>query len=422
MKIKNVLLFVLLFVCCSYAQSQSLFDSYKIPRISFHRLDLSGDNLLNLNNTSYGDGGSEYNSLSVYLNLSHNYFFQSPQSKNNISTNLSFNYSKTKSANSLYPAVINESIYGSIIVNSSNSWYTLGEKGVFLFFDPKLYATNDRNTITKDDEKCRGVSASLGAGLGRIVSVKEIVQARMIADELKFNLSDDDLLKLAEIIERKGNGEYYAKYKDDADIYFYKDIASITGHPEFESKISQILYSGVYKTLMRDKGWEARLGLRNGYYEVNNFRPGTASLAFVDRQITKGTDLFSSFRYALPVDYNKQFSASAEYSLNLNDKWNRMPLLLISANFSIDHSYLWSSQLSAFYNIGFAKERDNRENYGLALQSSYTLFNRLAVTAKIQYSYAEYSNWMMPVWSPVIWDLLKQKELHITIGFAYHIL
>jgi hypothetical protein len=422
MKIKNAFLFVLLFTCCTYAQSRSLFDLYKIPRISFHRLDLSGDNLLNLNNTSYGDGGAEYNSLSVYLNLSHIYFFQSPQSKNNISTNAIFNYSKTKSVYDSNPAVINESIYGSIRVSSSNNWYISDEKGMFLFFDPMLYTSNDRNTITKDDAKGSGVSASLGAGLGRIVSIKEIVQACMIADELKCSLSDEALLKLAEIIEKRESGEYYTRYKDDYEIYFYKDIAEITGHPEYESKISQILYSGVYKTSMREKGWEAKLGLRNGYYEIKNFWPGTGSMAFTDRQIKKGTDLFSSFSYALPIDYNKQFSASAEYSLNLNDKWSRMPSLLLSANFSIDHSYLWCSQFSAFYNTGFAKERDNLENYGMALQSSYALLNRLAVTAKIQYSYAEYSNYMMSVWIPTIMDIQRQKEFHITIGFAYHIL
>jgi hypothetical protein len=422
MKIKNAFLFVLLFTCCTYAQSRSLFDLYKIPRISFHQINLSGDNLLNLNNTSYADGGAEYNSLSVYLNLSHIYFFQSPQSKNNIGTYVDFHYSKTKSVNNPDPAVINESIYGAVRVSSSNSWYISDEKGMFLFFDPKLYALNNRNTITKKDEKRRGVSASIGTGLGRIVCIKEIVQARMIADELKCSLSDDALLKLAGIIEKRDNGEYYAKYKDDYEIYFYKDIAEITGHPEYESKIRQILYSGVYKTSMRERGWEAKLGLRNGYYEINNFWPGTGSMAFTDRQITKGTDLFSSFSYALPIDYNEQFSASAEYSLNLNDKWGRMPLLLLSANFSIDHSYLWCSQLSAIYNIGFAKERDNLENYGVALQSSYSLFNRLAVTVKIQYSCAEYSNWMMDVWTPSINDITKQKEFHITIGFAYHIL
>lgn len=421
MKIKNTFFFVLLFTCCYYAQSPSLFDSYKIPHISFHRLDLSGDNLLNMNNSSYGDDGSEYNSLSAYLDLSHIYFFQSPLSKNKISTYLNFGYSKTKTITSPNPAKINENIRSAITIIASNSCYISGEKRMFLFLDPQVYICNDRNTITKNDNKYRGVSAELGAGYGRIVNVKNVVQARIIDDELKCNLSDEALLKLAEIIERRENEEYYAKYKDDYETYFYKDIASITGHPEFESKIRQILYSCIYKTSMRETGWEAKFGMRYTYYESNYFHSDSI-WSYTNHNLTKGTDLFTSFSYALPVDYNKQLSASAEYSINLNDEWMRMPQLLLSTFFSIDHSYLWSSQLSAFYNIGFAKGRDNLGHYGMVIKSSYTLFNRLAATAQMQYSFLEFHNYMLPVWNPVLLEIPKTKELDFSIGFTYHIL
>lgn len=421
MKIKNAFLFVLLFTCCTYAQSRSLFDLYKIPRISFHQLNLRGDNLLNLNNSSYGDDGSESSTLSAYLDLSHIYFFQSPLSKNKISTYLSFGYCKTKEVSNLDPAKINENIRSSLTIISSNSWYTSGEKEMFLFVNPQVYICNDRNTIAKNDDKHRGVSAEFGAGYGRIVNVKNVVQARIIADELKCNLSDEALLKLAGIIERRENEEYYAKYKDDYETYFYKDIAEITSHPEFESKIRQILYSSLYKTSMRETGWEAKFGMRYTYYETNYFNSNSI-WSYTNHNLTKGADLFTSFSYALPVDYNKQLSASAEYSINLNDEWMRMPQLSLSTFFSIDHSYLWSSQLSAFYNIGFAKGRDNLGHYGIVIQSSYTLFNKLAATAQMQYAFLEFHNYMLPVWNPVLLEIPRTKELHFSIGFAYHIL
>lgn len=419
MKIKPLVLLVL-FTCYSYGQNASMFDLYKIPKISLHTLDLSGDNLLQLHNTSYSDDGSENNQFFANLNLYHSLFLQSPMSVNKIKTDISFYYNKIKNSYRFSPSELREIIQGSVRIKSYNSWYLNNEKGIFLFADPGLYILDNKNTLNKNESKQSSISTSLGIGYGRITNVRTVVQAYIIADELGCNLSDEKLLKLAEIIERKTSGEYNALYKDDEDIHFYKDLSSITGKPENESKIRQILNSSLYQTSMRETGWQTKLGMRYTYYEQNNFWADIL-MPYTRNTIVKGTDLFSSFTYSLPVGFNKQFSASAEYSLNLNDDWGRMPKLLLSAFFSIDHNYLWSSKISAFYNTAFLKEGGDLNNYGVSLGSNLVLLNKLSTHATIQYSNNQFSSDSLPDWNPVIASAWMQKDFSISVGLNYRI-
>ena len=420
MKIKYALFLVLVLSCYSYAQNTSLFDSYKIPRISFQALDLYGNDLLNLHNVSYNDDGSEENSFSMNLNLSHKMILQSPMFSNRITTYMRLNYNKTTTSGSVFPSRLDETINGSIRVTSLNNWYLDNEKGMFLFFDPDVYIYNNRNTIKKNDSKQSLFSTSFGVGYGRVINVRYVVQAYIIADELECSLSDEKLHQLAELIEKREEGEYSAKYKEDHEINFYKDVASITGKPEYESKIRQILYSNLYQTSMRETGWLVKLGTRYTYNERNDFYANPV-FPNAHNEIINGADLFSSFSYSLPIGFNKQFSASAEYSLNLDDGRSRMPKLLLSADFSIDHNYLWSSQLSVFYNTAFAIGEENMNNYGALIRTDLVLLNRLSVNAAVQYSNTRFFSTWQYDWNPLTERCDKQKNFGFSIGFNYHI-
>jgi hypothetical protein len=418
MKIRNALFLVLLFTCSLYAQNSSLFNLYKIPEISYQTLGFGGNNLLNLYNTNNSYNGSKNNSLTVNFGLVHNVLLQSPMCNNSILTQASFGYEKRTESYDLYQSQIREIIQGTISINAFNSWYIGNEKGVFAFFDPYVYIEDYRNTLSKLDSKQSLYSTDFGIGYGRIVNVRTVVQAYIIADELKCSLTDDKILQLADIIEKRESGAYYAKYKDDDEIYFYKDIAAITEKPGSTPKIMQILYSGIYQSTMRETGWQAKLGIRYAHDEYNYFNPAQIGYSTYN-SIVKGTDLFTSIGYSLPIGFNKQFKANAGYSLNLNDELNRAPILSLSGSFSIDHSYLWSSQISAFYGVAFAKNHSDINNYSISLQSNYNILNKLTVNSRIEYSNNQFTNSAQSRYSPRSSARMDQDALSITIGLNY---
>jgi hypothetical protein len=68
----------------------------------------------------------------------------------------------------------------------------------------------------------RMTNLALGVGYGRVIALRPAAQAVAMASELNAGMTNEEVLKLAEIIEREG--EYNAKYKDDKDIRFYGDL------------------------------------------------------------------------------------------------------------------------------------------------------------------------------------------------------
>jgi len=418
MKVKYAVVFILMTTCLSFGQNSSLFNSYKVPKISINTLELEGNNLLNFLSNTYNHGNTNHDELRVNLNLLHTFLFQSTMSENFIYTNGWFNYSKTTLSQESAPNSINERINASITVNSSNSWYLNNEKGMFLFLNPFLYINDNRNTYTKDEDKQHTYSGTFGLGMGRIVNVRSVAQAYIISDELKCNLSDEKLIRLAEIIEKADNLEYYYNFKENAEIEMFKEIDALTGKPESESKIRQIFNSAIYQTSIRRIGWRTKLGSRftysEQYFYYANINPGY-------NQIVRGTDLFASADYALPIGFDKQVMASAEYSINLNDGFERMPQLKLMAEFMIDHSYLWASQLDISYNLAFAKQQDDSRNLWISLRTNLVLINKLTASARVEYNDSQYTSAYLQGWNPNILNWPSEKSFSFILGLNYKI-
>lgn len=418
---KLTMLFLILFsACITYGQDVSLFDMYKIPNLFYQTLKLNSASLLNIYNTTNDDSGSEYKTFSSSIGLNHDLLYQTPMSKNTVTSSLVFYYYKSTTSAVSIPDEIQETLLSSAYVYSNNSWYITNEKGLFVFADPTVYIYNNRNTINKNDYKQRSVAAALGLGYGRVINVRYIVQAYIISDELQCNLPDDKIIQLGEILERYSNGEYSGKYKNDSDLHFYNDIASITGKPEQQSRIEQILSSSLYKTSTRETGWQAKLGANFIYDETNNFYADPVS-PYRYRHINRGTDITAQFAYSLPLSFNKQFSISAEYTLNVDDAIRRMPKLNLSTYLTIDHNYLWSTKFSVYFNTAFGLGTTDRINCGASARSNLVIWNKLSASATLSYSKVQFYDYSDSEFESAIYTADRQQAFAFYVGLNYNI-
>ncbi len=248
----------------SFAQSTKLFYDYKIPTYSFHTLHLSGQDFLNYLKIKSGELHQDDENVNINFDLYDRFVHQSPLYTGVTETNLSYSYRMEKRYEILLndpsgsfgqekKTEISQSYFG---INTMNDFYLGEERGSFIsgnFGWNYNYITPSKNFYTV-------TGISIGGGYGRIVRLRAVVQAYIISKETGADLSDGDILKLTEIIEKWSSG-YYSKYRDDSEIEFYKAIISITKKPEQISKIQQILNSPVYKTTERLDGMKVKARL-----------------------------------------------------------------------------------------------------------------------------------------------------------------
>lgn len=390
---KNLLCFVfcsLLIPVLCFSQSASLLRSYKIPTYSYHSIWINSPNLLDFSRTNYLGSRESDQKFNMNLNFVEFYMTQSPQktsmgtgvlvldyaSQTHIQRYNMFN-SNTGEVESVEDKTSEDLFTGALVFASQTDRYFADERGLFFhlglnFFDIFL---NKPNKILFSF-----TNAPVGFGYGRVIGVRNVVQAYIISDELGLSLNDDSLLKLAEIIEKYENGFYLSYYRDDSEIQFYDDIAEIIGEEGHAAKIDQILNSPIYKTSTRYIGWDFRFGINNIYATIQDFDASASASEYVG-------DLFASVRYALPIEFNKQLIASAIYSYNLtNDDPTRTPKLGLSSSFTIDHNYKWSSSLSANYRMAFFEGSDKLANTHISLRTDYLLSNRFSVLAALNYN------------------------------------
>jgi len=376
---KTIILALAIILFCSvlsFGQTVSLLESYEIPTYSYNRLTLGSGNLISYNHYEEPDLESESKRLAVMLELENSFFNQTPAKT--ISTDcwtyFRYNSSKASSSSNNYSY---KNLNMRLMFNRNANWYLKDDKGVFI--NSGVGISNMFNFWDNDDNTfISSYSIPIGIGYGRVIGVKNVVQAYIIAKEIGADLSNESLLKLAEIIEKYNNDYYTAEFRDDAEIEFYNDLAEITGKPEKAMKIRQILNSPIYKTSERFTGWHIKGGVYN-----NLINGGDLSDGFFD-DIDYRLDLFASLRYTLPTDYNKQLILSLNYSKNLKGG-DKQSIYGSSANFTIDHKYKWSSSLVVDYVLATQESASDLKNLIISLQSDYVLLNSLSVNASVNY-------------------------------------
>ena len=413
---KNRIIYLLIFIFPSllFCQKSSLFDSYKIPTYTYHSLNIYGQDFFSFLKTNHLDNGYSEEHINMTLGSNEYYLSQSLMATHYAQGVALLNYSKDKSGTGYYGNNTESSVL-SIILQSFNDWYLTHSKGLFIHFDPALKSVYKFS----DNLKSNLVDLPFGLGFGRIVNVKSIVQSYIISDELKAQLSNEDLLKLAEIIEKYDNGFYTAKYRDDSEIIFYQDIATITNKPESAKKIEQILDSPIYKTSQRQMGYEVKLGINLTLASAEQLLSN--GNGYQSAVYDNGTDLVISGRYALPIDFDKQLIASASYSKNPDDGAGRMPKLSLTTTFAFDHNYHWASRIWANYKNASPEYGDKLTNFSLGLRSEYAFINTCSVYGSFSYEYRQFTEIASLQWSPVTQRESKTESLEFHLGFNYYI-
>lgn len=411
------ILFISLSVALS-AQTTSLFDLYEIPTYSYNRLSLSGQDFFGYNKSINLDQHTSNESALAHFILNDKYVNQSLMSTNSITSYLIYDYYKSETEWPEYNSWA-EGSQVDIQIQSFNNWYINNPKGLFVFTNPGIYYLYDfRKEYNRNS---MGVQA--GAGYGRITGMRSIVQAYIIADELELSLSNDIMVKMAGLIDKYYDGFYYARYRDDENIEFYKDIAKLTGRPDDAFHVQQILTSGLYKTTERFKGYEFKLGTNVWYMNAPEYY---YAFLFPDNSVS--TDIFVSAEIAMPVSFTTQVNASLTYTKNTDKKLFRVPSLSASAGISFMHNYNWKTELAASYQRIFPDEEawqneerlDDRDMIELRLRSEAAIINTLSIYAELAYNNSDFSN--DSIFNGLNYSALKNERTNFRLGFNYYIL
>ena len=400
-----------------FGQVKDLIDIYGIPSYSYHTMNIFGQDFLNYQQTNYLKRKSSVKDFTIDIGLEELVRIQTPTKTKTIYGLTEFNHygsynrymqydyrerkykSKTKSDN--YSQLL-------LYINSSNSWYPFNEKGFSYNIDgviSELWSFDNGAHYTVG-------SIPLSIGYGRIIGVKNVVQSSIISDEIKADLSNEQLLELSEVIEKYNEGVYYSTYRDSAKIKFYDDIEKITNRPGNTIKIQEILDSPIYKTAERFKGWNTRLGfnmlyLSEEYYKATYFG---SNISFV-------SDMFVSIDYYLPISSDKQFGISSIYSKNLDDELGHNPFFRISSSFSIEHNYHWTTQVSFNNSKSFPKNGKSKVNTYINAKTDYILYNALSIYASFDYGKIEFEEYL----NNFSYNLNGQENIQIHLGFNYYL-
>ncbi len=365
-----------------FAQDASIYDDFRIPTYDYRTLQVRGNNLLDW--YSHNDTDSHFN-----FGLGGDYYMmnQSPEFTWAVYDNLYFqNTSADNLNNGDAFTEIDEVLGGSV------------EKYFMGYFGPHAFADGvfDYYSHSEADDPVHDLTLNLGAGYGRITYAKPVAQAVAIAEELGGGLSNDKILKIADIID--SYSLYLARDKDDAYINYINDIAKVAGKPEGAMKIQQILSSAVYKMANRYVGWRARVSYMNRFMISPDLPAGVDD--------PKGM-LVIRADYAKPMGLDRQLWAWFEYDNSLETDAD--PNMLIGFRATRDHNYLWSSYAQFEFNTwGTDPGNTYMDDTEMALSIGTTrvLYNRY--TANAEFSYEK-------------WDLDDDAEMRFMLNFGYWI-
>jgi len=372
------------------------YDSFDIPEFEYQTLQITGDNLLHFR--SAGDDTD----MNIDLGAAYNFNSQSPGF--NLSYGGAFDFDMNSDENvdasqcagacaggvctSACPAgcacgcegdpaactctaasevsTTNWDIGG----NASVEKYLVGgNKGMFAYGDADFSMDGGDQAEGVDDNM--DLWLDIGAGYGRVVNARPVAQAYAVADALGGDTSDETVMAIAAVIGAQGS--YASMYKDDADEMYYNDLAAAAGDAGAAMKIRKVLNSPAYNITDRSTGYSVRAGLYNNYMRA-------------DGDEDSG-DFNLSAEYAMPIDMDKQVTATFDYGMGLND--DDVTTMDLGVGFSMAHSYNWATTAGFEYSNSTttAAGLDDVTTSGvtLSLGTTKAVLNQCAVTGTFGY-------------------------------------
>ena len=208
---------------------------------SYHSILLNSQDFLSYLTIKHHGLDSKNQYFRFNLGLEDYYIKQSPKRTTTTSGTVSLRYFSKEIVISSGHEYTNSEFIGILSTKSNTNRYFEDKKGIFLNFGFSLFHLYH----STDKSKNNAYIIPVGLGYGRIVGVRNVVQAYVISKETGAELSTEKLLELAVLIEKHNNGFYRAEFRDDSDIHLYKDILELIGSPEIALKIKQIIASPI---------------------------------------------------------------------------------------------------------------------------------------------------------------------------------
>ncbi|MBS4029565.1 MAG: hypothetical protein KGZ58_13130 [Ignavibacteriales bacterium] len=352
MKKLSLLLLVVGFLSSGFAQDASVFEQYKIPTYEYKYLDVYGTDFLHY--------VSQAGNSRMYMNFGGNFSYvnQSPMMSWGIMDNLNYNSDSKGSPTGDATSTMTNTLQA----NARKYIMDDEPRGVFAYGTAGLAYSK-----TTDVDATKMLPLEVGAGYGRVTEERSVAQAIVVLKELGADASNENVLKLADIISKSNSGYYANMYKDDAAIMYYKDIASVTGKAEDAVKVQRILGGGIYQISTRWFGWAVMGGYRNPDMVADPSNSGGIRLGG---------------QYAMPMDMDKQFFGWAWYSMDLND--NPVNNFNLGASFSIDHTYLWASMAKFEFTQYMPDIGDSKADWSLSARSDYFVLNQMSLYGQLE--------------------------------------
>ena len=292
---------------------ESLYSSFRVPEFDYKEFRIGSDNLFNF--TSQGDQSS----LTANFEGDYKVFDQTLYSTIDYSIKPVYDFVKEGEADPFSALQLQVPFDLSKFFNNDYAGIQAFSEGTFTA--SKLGEADLLNPL----------DLTVGVGYGRVTSVRPIARAVALASEIGGNLTNEDIINIANIITRNNDGYYLKKYKSEAKIYYYNELANALNAPTKTMKIQQVMEDPAFSNISdRRSGWQLRLGIQNTYLLEET---GDAKLA-------------ASVDYAKPIGLDKQFIAGVDFikqgEADLEPE--------AKAALSVDHTITWVSNAKLTYN------------------------------------------------------------------------
>lgn len=292
---------------------ESLYSSFRVPEFGYKEFRIGSDKLFNF--TSVG----KQSTLAANFEGDYKVFNQTLYSTVDYSIKPFYDFIKEKDSD-VFTAVQLQVPFD--ISKFFNNDYT----GVQAFSDGAF-------SVSKlgEADLLNPLDLTVGVGYGRVTSVRPIARAVALATEIGGDVTNEDIINIANIITRNNDGFYTKKYKSEAKIYYYTELADALNAPNKTMKIQQVMEDPAFSNISdRKSGWQLRLGLKNTYLLKE----------------TSDANLVASADYAKPLGLDKQFIVG----LDLVKQGESDLETEVKAALSVDHAITWVSNAKLTYN------------------------------------------------------------------------
>ena len=207
-----------------------------------------------------------------------------------------------------------------------------------------------------------------GAAYGRMVDAKTLAQAAAMFEKLEREATDEELLKVAEIIGQRAS--YEVNYREDGKVEFFKALSAALGTSDAFT-LANVLDSPIYKIGNRKAGWD--VGVDVEFATGDHGGDGGGQALALSQSFNLG--ILLSDTMGLWVEESFAMGLMAGYTGSLAHAGLGEMDMAVGAEigFNMDHSIQWNSQAVANIGMNIPDGGDVGFNYQLGLESNWAM-------------------------------------------------